>query len=162
VKEKAAGKERLKVALKGFRSGLLPQQLGDPVAGATAYTLCIYAGDETLAGTLRVDRAGETCGTKPCWKALGSKGWKYRDAEASSDGVNRLIARSGTGKARVIVAGRNKERKALTALPTGIAATLAGSERATVRVLTSDAGCFGATLDRVRKDTGTFFKATGR
>jgi hypothetical protein len=109
-----------------------------------------------------VDRAGDACGSKPCWKALGATGWKYRDGQASSDGVSRLIAKSGSAKARVIVSGRNKQRKGLTSLPTGIAAALSGSQHATVRVLTSDADCFGTTLDRVRKDSGTFFKATAR
>lgn len=162
VKEKAAGKERLKVVLKGFRAGLLPQQLGDPEDGTTAYRLCVYDAADTLAAALTVDRAGETCGSKPCWKALGTTGWKYRDTQASSDGVNRLIAKSGSGKARVLFSGRNDPKKGLTSLPTGIAAALSGGQQATVRVLTSDADCFGTTLDRVRKDSGSFYKATAR
>jgi hypothetical protein len=162
VREKAAGKERLKVVLKGFRAGMLTQQLGDPRGGETAYHVCIYDDADTLAGALTVDRAGDSCGSKPCWKALGSTGWKYRDAQATSDGVSRLIAKSGSTKARVIVSGRNQQPKGLTSLPTGIAAALSGGQRATVRVLTSDADCFGTTLDRVRKDSGTFFKATAR
>ena len=162
VKEKTAGKERLKVVLKGFRAGLLAQQLGDPERGTTAYHVCIYDASEDLAGALTVDRAGGICGSRTCWRALGIRGWKYRDAAASSDGVQRLVAKSGANNARLIVSARNHSKKGLTSMPTGIAAALTGSGRATVRVLTSDADCFGATLSRVRKNTGDVFKAVGR
>jgi hypothetical protein len=161
VKEKQAGNERLAVALKGFRSGVLRQQFGDPVDGSTAYRVCIYDGDDALVADLVVDRAGVACVSKPCWKAVSSKGWKYRDTTASADGIHGIVAKSGSGKAKLIIKGRNRSRKGQSSLPSGIASALTGSSRASVRVLTSDADCFAGNLGRVKKDTGSLFKAFG-
>jgi len=87
----------------------------DPVGGDTSYAICVY--DETgdvpaLSHQLLVSRAGETCGTRPCFKAIGGdppdgKGWRYKDKERVADGVLKLLVKGGVaGKAKIIVKAR--------------------------------------------------------
>jgi hypothetical protein len=138
IKEARAGRERLAFAARRFAPGLSLGDLGDPVAGGTSYRLCIYDGGDRLVGQLGVDRAGETCGPRnePCWKALGSSGYRYRDKASAADGVKELLVKSGKGPVRLNA--RNKARKGYLSLPTGAAAALEGAERATAQLLTSD------------------------
>jgi hypothetical protein len=162
IKERRPGRERLAFNARRFEAGLPRDDLGDPVGGTTAYRLCIYDESDGLVGLLQVDRAGDVCGSasKPCWKAVGTKGWAYRDPTSSADGVKRLVAKSGRpGKGSIRLKARNKERKGFTSLPTGLAAALNGNEGATVQMLADDAGCVSARLERVRKADGTTFKA---
>ncbi len=80
---------------------------GDPVNGATEYTLCVYgqvAGTAALALQARVP-AGGTCDGLPCW-STNSKGLSYRDPAAAADGIKKIILKSGAaGKAKIIVKG---------------------------------------------------------
>jgi hypothetical protein len=76
----------------------------DPVNGSTSYAVCVYdqsAGVASLEVQLRVDRSGDTCAAKPCFKALGGDpptgdGWKSKDGDAASDGVLRLLFKCGS------------------------------------------------------------------
>ena len=160
-----AGRARLAFAARRFDTGLSVGDLGDPVGGTTAYRLCIYDGTDRLVGRLAVDRAGGTCGSKDraCWKALGTKGYLYRDEASAADGVKRLLAKGGRpGKGTVRLQARNEPRQGFDALPTGLAAALEGSDRATAQIVTSDAGCVSAVLERVRKADAATFKAKAR
>jgi hypothetical protein len=56
-------------------------ELGDPIGGASAYDTCVYDQAGTLVGALRVDRAGATCGSRPCWKPIKSIGALAFDAD---------------------------------------------------------------------------------
>ena len=162
IKEKKEGKESFGARLARFDPALTQADLGDPVGGSTIYRICIYDQNDTLAGQLTVDRAGQPCGQKqkPCWKALDGKGYSYKDSSSLSDGVKRIVAKGGKrGKGKIKVKGRNKAKKGYLSLPTNLAAALAGNAQATVQVVTSDAHCFGATLHRVKKADEMLFKA---
>jgi hypothetical protein len=60
------------------------------VNGTTRVDLCIYGDGGTLIQGFAVDRAGDVCAGKPCWKAVGLKGYQYKDEDAASDGVRAI------------------------------------------------------------------------
>lgn len=158
VNEKKPGKEKLKIVLKKLLPAVAPSQFGDPVGGSTAYKVCIYNGANAFSGEYTVARAGDTCGTQPCWSSVTGKGYKYKDAGTTTDGILKINALGGAAsKGKVLVLGKNKT----ATLPLGVAAALQNQTSATVQVLTSDAACFGATLTQVKKADGTLFKALG-
>jgi cysteine-rich repeat protein len=160
VVESKPGKEKLKLALKKLASAVTLADLGDPVSSTTRYDVCLYDAASQLAGVLTVDRAGQTCGAKPCWKAVGSVGFKYKDPAAAASGVRSLQLKSGdAGKGGLSLQAGNQSAKAQTALPTGIAAALQGATSATVQVLTDVPSCFQAELGTVKKADGTRFQA---
>jgi hypothetical protein len=157
VNEKAAGKEKLKVALKNLQPAVAPSQFGDPVAGSTAYKVCVYDGANQLSGEYTVAQAGAMCGGEPCWSAVG-KGYKYRDKSTAADGIKKINLFGGDpGKGKVLVGGKNDA----STMPTGIAAALQNATSATVQILASDASCFGVSLTEVKKADGALFKAAG-
>jgi cysteine-rich repeat protein len=157
VLEKVAGKEKL---VARFLQGpqLTPAAFGDPLAGTTAYHLCVYDDAGALVDDLAVDRAGDDCGGQPCWKGIGkpagSSGFRYKDPALTADGVLLMLLRAGdAGKSKLIV-----RQKA----PTGIAAALSGATAATVQLRASDApapSCFGMATSVVTRNDGLIFKA---
>ena len=157
VSEKTAGKERLVARLLNGPE-LAPSDFGDPVAGATAYHLCVYDDAGALVSDLTVDRAGDTCGDQPCWKGIGkpagTKGFRYRDKALAADGVLLVLLRSGdAGKSKLIVREKG---------PTGAAAALAGATSATVQLRATDApapSCFSLATSVVTRNDGLIFKA---
>jgi cysteine-rich repeat protein len=86
-------------------------EYGDPTT-ATDFQLCVYD-----ASGLIVDAtapAGGNCAGKPCWKATGTSGFKYKNKTLVPDGLQQLVLRAGAdGKAKIMLAGRG----ALLALP---------------------------------------------
>ncbi len=78
----------------------------NPVANAaTIYTVCLY--DNSL-GTQPLGKASVpsmgTCSSSPCWKALGSSGFRYNDKAAATDSVASIMLKEGiAGKARAKV-----------------------------------------------------------
>jgi hypothetical protein len=77
---------------------------GDPLA-TDDYAFCLY--DSTGIVMQASIPAGGTCGTKPCWKALNGKGFKYVDKEATPDGISKLLLKAGTtGLSKVILKGK--------------------------------------------------------
>lgn len=126
----------------------------DPVAGSTSYAICLYdesSGAPSLSMEMQVHRAGDTCDGKPCFKALGGgppdgKGWKYKDPDRGSQGVERMILKAGaSGKAKIVIKGKG------SSLP--LPAPFSGSmmlEQDTdviVQLVSSDGGaCFETTL----------------
>jgi len=166
VDERRAGRERL-VATLTRGPALSQTDLGDPTgAGGTAYTLCIYDQADALAGRVEVDRAGDLCGSTSCWRSLGSappagKGWRYRDMAGAADGVRALTLKGGPAPtSRLILKARNVASKGQTALPTGIAAALAGSTQATVQLHGSDLPqCHSAVLGEIVRAEASSFKA---
>jgi hypothetical protein len=94
------------------------ESFADPVGGAAAYHVCVY--DESGSGQPLVDLAldaGGVCGTKPCWRATGTKGFSYSDKAGFADGVSGLKLRAGSaGKAGVRVKGAGSSL-GLPALP---------------------------------------------
>jgi glucose/arabinose dehydrogenase len=90
----------------------------NPVGGNTSYAVCVYdraAATPSLALSLVIDRAGDLCGTKPCFKAVGGsppggKGWKYKDSAATADGVLKMILKGGgAGKAKIVLKAKGAD-----------------------------------------------------
>jgi hypothetical protein len=157
VNEKKAGKEKLKVVLTKLQAAVTPSQFGDPVTGSTSYKVCIYASND-LKGQYTVARAGDICGNRSCWSALSGKGYKYSDKSTAADGILKMKLSGGdAGKGKIKIIGKNNA----STMPTGVAAVLQNETNATVRVLTSDASCFGVSLTQVKKADGTIFSAVG-
>jgi hypothetical protein len=159
VDERRAGRERLALKLNELHPVVSPSDFGDPVRGGTRYDVCLYDGAGGYVAGLAVDRAGEVCGSVPCWKTVEA-GVRYRDRAGSASGVRAIAARSSeaaTGKLRV--SASNAEPKGQVALPTGLAAALQGQTAARVQVLASDGVCFEAFLSDVRRADGDRFVA---
>lgn len=136
--------------------------LGHPLAaGGTAYSMCIYDGQDVLVAEMRVARAGDLCNGKDCWKTAGGnppngKGYKYNDKHQASSGVLKMQLIGGdAGKTKVVFAGRGLD------LPDGVPGALMGSTSATVQLRGSDATqCLAATVTQISKQEGDRFKAT--
>jgi hypothetical protein len=164
VDERRPGKE--KVVAKLTKGPELAQAaLPDPTApGGVDYALCLYDDLGRRAAALSVDRAGESCGRKPCWKPLGKpspdgKGFAYKDPAGVSDGVRSWrLAGGKAGHTSLAAAASNRAKKGETALPGGIAAALAATDAVTIQVQT-DGPCFQTTLSDVRKQESDRFKA---
>lgn len=73
---------------------------GDPIAGSTAYGICVYA-----AGVPVVDISlppGGLCAGQPCWRMAGQYRLAYEDRVASNDGAKFLVLREGSdGQSRI-------------------------------------------------------------
>jgi type 1 glutamine amidotransferase len=163
IDERVAGKEKLKVALNTLSVATAQSDFGDPVAANTGYAICVYDHAGTLCGEHRVARARQLCGTKPCWRNSSMSGYKYGDKAAPADGIHKMLVRGGgAGKGRLQASGKNNMGKGMVALPVGHAADLAGSPQAFVRIVTTDAGCFAATLTEVSTADGVRFRASTR
>jgi len=155
----ATGKEKLLIKMTGGPA-LAQTDFGDPLStGGTAYNACIYNDANTLVGSLTVDRAGATCGSDPCWKAIGGmppggKGYKYKDDTLSASGVAKIIYKSGAaGTSKLLVKGSGSN------LPHNVAVGLQSTANATVQVRSSDAHCLSLTVTDIKKHDTNFFKA---
>ncbi len=162
IDEKKAGKEKLLAQLKN--GPLLTQHdFGDPLsAGGTSYRLCLYDDPTQPVASITIDRAGDECGGKPCWKPIGGappdgKGFLLKDKAASAGGTKLLkLAGGKAGKTQVRLVASNQSG----ALPTGVAAALASSSGGvTVQLATSDADCFSRTFTEVTKRAPDRFQA---
>jgi hypothetical protein len=77
---------------------------GDPTT-TDGYTLCVFDdGTEVFRSTID---PGGACGSLPCWRPLGSSGYKYINRDRTPDGILKLLLKSGAaGKAKVILKGK--------------------------------------------------------
>lgn len=167
VSEETPGREKL-VAKWLEGPALSGGALGNPLgSGGTDYDLCMYNDNGALVAQYTVARAGDTCGTGPCWKSVGGapgspehKGYRYKDKDVTADGTLRLLFKGGAaGQSKAILKGKNNAAKAQASLPLGTAAALAGSTTVTIQLVPSDAStCLSATLVPVQ-DTGSRYKA---
>jgi cysteine-rich repeat protein len=107
---------------------------GDPRT-TTDYRVCIYD-----AGGLKVKStapAGGLCSFKPCWKASGTSGFKYKDKQLTPEGALQLNLKQGAdGKAQIQFAGKGM----LLALPNLSSVT----EPVRVQLRNSDGLCWEA------------------
>jgi hypothetical protein len=170
ISDKKTGKESLKI---GWSKGPAFEgiDLGNPLeSGGTDYFVCVYDEANALAQQYSVARAGNSCDGKPCWSNAGSippgdlghKGYKYKDALLTADGIAGMSLKPGAaGKSRAGVKGKNNVAKGQTSLPTGVATALAGSSSVVVQLLGSDAtDCLSETLGNISRDDGLSFKAS--
>jgi len=164
VNEKSPGQEKLKATL-ARGPNVTQADFGDPsAADGTVVALYVFDDDGQVAA-LAIDRAGESCGTKPCWKALdgvppNGKGFRYEDAARSASGVRSLELEGGVaGKSSIALSAANRATKGQTTLPTGIAQALSDTSSVTLQLHTSEGACFSTTLfDVIRQEPG-YFKA---
>ena len=78
---------------------------GDPTA-ATGYAFCMYNGDDELIGAAELP-AGGACGSRPCWRSIAGRGFKYRDRLATPDGIDGAGLTAGiAGRTKVDVQGK--------------------------------------------------------
>jgi hypothetical protein len=159
IEETVPGKEKFLAKLtKGPQ--LARTDMGNPMAvagGTTSYSLCIYDENSDLVSSMCVDRAGDTCGGRPCWKSLrgdppNGKGYFYKDTAADS-GITKLLYKSASaGRSKVIITGRGSN------IPSGIAAALQSSTQATIQLRSSDAQCLSVTLSDVKRNDADSYK----
>jgi hypothetical protein len=79
-------------------------EFGDPLA-TDDYAFCVFdPGGLVMSAAIP---AGGTCGTKPCWKALNGKGYKYVNKAGTPEGITKLLLKSGgAGLSKVIAKGK--------------------------------------------------------
>jgi hypothetical protein len=78
----------------------------DPTIGG-GFTLCVFE-RSVASGVARLVASvpgGALCGDRPCWSA-SSRGYRYRDAAGTSDGIQRMtMAGSSAGRVTIVVRG---------------------------------------------------------
>ena len=121
-------------------------EFGDPPAGTTQ-TLCLFAGTAAIASLDIPAGAG--------WAPISDKGYKFKDATGTPDGVNKSILKGGdAGKAKALVKGKGANLPD----PLGAALTLPVTAQ-----LVNDANniCFEGVFDSadIKKNDGEQFKA---
>lgn len=168
VNEKKAGKEKIILKLIGG-----PEIFGSDWGDLTeidggAQSGCVYADgvplfglDSSLVAELAIDRAGQECAGKDCWKAAGPLGFIYKDKSASEDGVSSAKLLGGpAGKSKILLKAANNAAKGIDSLQTGVAASLVGANQVTVQLQRyASRTCYSATLTDVKLATPTLFKA---
>jgi len=167
VREDKPGKEKL-VAKLSKGPALAQTDLGNPLAveqggTGTAYAICLYDDAGDLAGDVLVDRAGDTCDDRPCWRPVGrapndpkgpGRGYSYKDAALAADGVRAIRYNGGdSGKSKASLTGKG------AGLPDGIPAALQSSSQVTVHLRSSDGVCLSVELNDIRKQEPAVFKA---
>jgi hypothetical protein len=98
--------------------------------------------------------AGGMCGNRPCWKTLGKegKGFAYRDRDAASDGLEKVLMLTGDeGRSKIIVKGRGPDLQ-LPTLP------LASYEGLIVQLVNGNGRCWESRYSAParKNDTGKF------
>ena len=156
----APGRERLVAKLlKG--PGLSQTDMGNPLnPGGTIFSLCLYdSSDNLVGGSIIVDRAGDDCAGRSCWRSIGKappdgRGYKFKDNARDSNGVQIIIYRGGgLGKSKAIVKGKAAN------LPSGIPAALQSSASATVQLRANNGQCLSVTLSDVKNNETDLFRA---
>jgi hypothetical protein len=130
---------------------------GDPVAGTPTYRLCVYDASAHAQPLMNLDvPPGGTCGTKPCWKATGTKGFAYKNKLATPDGITAVKLKAGlAGKATVQAIGSGEplpQPSLPLILPVTVQLTL--QDGATTR-------CWQTTYTTMKTNTTVVFQAKG-
>ncbi len=132
----------------------------DPLASTNTMRVCIYSG-AALVREMDLPAGGvvPTCDGKACWKATGTKGFKYKNRSGTPDGsITSVKMKEGVdGKSSVQVQSKGA---ALLPPPT------AGLTDVVVQLLINDGidnECFKTTFPNggIKKQDGENFKATG-
>jgi hypothetical protein len=140
--------------LKGEATDLA--DFSDAVNGSAEYRVCVYDASATPQPLLDVGTsAGGSCDGAPCWKALGTKGYRYKDKVGSSDGLSLMKLKSGSaGKAKVLAKASGESF---------LVPTLPLATPVVVQLLVDDGvtpQCWQATYSQVpTKNEATKFKA---
>ena len=130
---------------------------GDPAAGDDLQ-LCFWS-QSSIDGVIPLQRTtlmgGGTCGTKPCWKALGSpagaKGYRLKDKSMSHDGVVSGSLKASTEARTTVTVKAKGPRLRHPAMPLG--------PDVKVRLQSSAGQCWEATFPLGTIDTPAQYKA---
>jgi len=98
-------------------------EFADPTT-KRGYALCIYAGTTPLT-----DVAVSANSTK--WSAISTKGFKYKDATGSEDGIQKVVLKGGAeNKAKALMKGKgnNLPDPTLGSIPAPVTAQLVNSD----------------------------------
>ncbi|MEO8604928.1 MAG: PQQ-dependent sugar dehydrogenase [bacterium] len=144
-----ADPNKSKLLWKWLKGPALNQSdFGNPVSGASSYSLCAYAGTSAVVS---VGYPGVTG-----WKTAGTTGYKYADKTLASDGALKASLKAGaTDKSKLLLKAKGSNLD-VSALPLGIVSSL------TVQLVRSDAAqCWEAVFPAVavKKDDAAQFKA---
>jgi hypothetical protein len=77
----------------------------DPLTGPASYHVCVYDASPEPQPLLDLSvEPGGDCAGKPCWRAVSTKGFRYRNKDGNPDGMTGLKLGSGAeGKSRIQV-----------------------------------------------------------
>lgn len=135
------------------------EDFGDPTRlfNGTQYSLCLYdevASRTSLAWSAIVP-AATTCTGDPCWKATGTRGFRYSDRERSTAGLQKLSLKAGSaGKTKIVISGKGSGLQ-LPSLPLS-------QDQSVLMQLKNDAGqCWESRFTApAKRNIGTKFKDT--
>jgi len=85
-------------------------EYGDPLTD-TDYTLCIFdlSGVQPSVALRAVIPAAVQCGPESCWRVVGDHRYKYRNGEATPEGLSKLLLNDGEDeKAKIILKGHGE------------------------------------------------------
>jgi hypothetical protein len=160
IDEKTPARPRFKVLMKGLAAPLAAADFGDPVAGGTSYAVCLYDQYGGTIGGFTLGQAGASCGVpaRPCWRGLGTLGFRYVDRNGTEHGIKRVLLKGGaTGSGKALVKARLVPGRSQSGFPPGMPLDLVHSNRATVQLVSSNGSCFSITTDQVLgADAGRF------
>lgn len=107
----SAGDKLIWKWLKG--PALTQDDFGNPVTGSTGLRLCLYDSAGQVAQLNAT--AGGICAGNPCWKALGTAGYKFKDTARTSDGLLTIVVKAGSsaGKSKIVVKAKDGNLPAL-------------------------------------------------
>jgi cysteine-rich repeat protein len=154
VKRAAGDPDSTKLLWKWLKGTVgSPSDFADPVAGGSV-TLCIY--DDGSLVQSHVVAPGGDCGGKPCWKTVGTKGFKYKNKSGNDDGITKVLLKSGMGKAKLLVKGKGANVRAPQTDPMDPIYTQ--SSQLTVQLVVSGGACWQAVFPNPASSTATQFK----
>jgi hypothetical protein len=129
-------------------------ELGAPLT-SDDYALCVYDATSQLLFKMTAP-AGDMCGTKPCWKQLGSslvpKGYKYKDLDGLPHDLDSMTLKAGLdGKAKITLKGKgpNIPMPALGSFALPL----------TIQMQSGNGACWEATTTAPDANTTSLFKA---
>jgi hypothetical protein len=142
---------------------LTQSDFGDPLSGGTSYTVCVYdqAGGAPVFKMGAAIAAGNSCGTRACWKTISKKGWGFKNNTGNADGITRAQLKGGpAGHPQVQVWGRGVNLP----MPVPITGTqfFAQDTAVIVQLYRNDAAsCWSSTFDAssTKKNDGAQFRA---
>jgi hypothetical protein len=96
-----------KIIWKWVKGPLINQSaFGDPTATADQ-AVCVYDGTGALVMDFNLS-AASVCGAAPCWSAIDTKGYQYKDPALAVDGVGKYQLKGGAaGKSKILLKGKD-------------------------------------------------------
>ena len=117
----------------------------------TDYALCAYLDGARVIGDSI--SSGGTCDGRPCWKATGATGYRYKSRDGNADGVTKVKLREGDGKAKILIKGSGDNLN-LPTLPMAFGGNLL------IQLVRADgAGCWESNFTSFQRNDEFLFKA---